>query len=84
MARINTNVSSLTAQKHLGRAHDQLNTALQRLSSGLRINAGADDPAGLIASEVLRAEIGGIQQAVDNSQRAVSIISTAEAALAEV
>jgi flagellin len=61
-----------------------LNDTLQRLSSGLRINRGADDPAGLIASEGLRSEIAGINQAMDNSQRASNVISTAEGALNEV
>lgn len=84
MARINTNVASLTAQRGLSRTQKQLNSTLQRLSSGLRINRGADDPAGLIASEGLRSEISGISQAIDNSQRASNVISTAEGALGEV
>src|SRR4051812_5365705 len=84
MARINTNVSSLTAQRGLAKSQKTLNDTLQRLSSGLRINRGADDPAGLIASEGLRSEISGINQAVDNSQRASNVISTAEGALSEV
>src|SRR4051794_20706329 len=84
MARINTNVSSLTAQRGLAKSQRSLNDTLQRLSSGLRINRGADDPAGLIASEGLRSEIAGINQAVDNSQRASNVISTAEGALSEV
>ncbi|HEV2293618.1 MAG TPA: flagellin [Tepidisphaeraceae bacterium] len=84
MARINTNVASLTAQRGLSRTQKQLNSTLQRLSSGLRINRGADDPAGLIASEGLRSEISGITQAIDNSQRASNVISTAEGALSEV
>src|SRR6185295_15532162 len=50
MSRINTNVSSLIAQTALGRSNAQLQTALSRLSTGLRINSGKDDPAGLIAS----------------------------------
>jgi len=57
---------------------------LQRLSSGLRINAGKDDPAGLIASETLRSEMAGIAQAIDNSERASSVIAMAEGALNEV
>src|SRR4029079_11187009 len=57
---------------------------LQRLSSAVRITRGADDPAGLIASEGLRSEISGIAQAVDNSSRAANVISTAEGALGEV
>jgi flagellin len=84
MARINTNVASLTAQRGLGRANKSLNETLQRLSSGLRITRGADDPAGLIASEGLRSEISGITQAIDNSMRASNVIATAEAALGEV
>src|SRR5688500_19328142 len=84
MARINTNVASLTAQRGLARTQKQLSSTLQRLSSGLRINRGADDPAGLIASEGLRSEMAGINQAIDNSSRASNVISTAEGALGEV
>jgi flagellin len=84
MARINTNVSSLTAQRGLARSQQAMNDTLQRLSSGLRINRGADDPAGLIASEGLRSEISGISQAIDNSSRASNVIATAEGALSEV
>jgi flagellin len=84
MSRINTNVGALTAQKYLQRSNDELQTSLNRLSSGLRINRGADDPAGLIASETLRSEMAGINQAIDNSQRASNVIATAEGALNEV
>lgn len=84
MARINTNVASLTAQRGLSRSNATLNSTLQRLSSGLKINRGADDPAGLIASENLRSEISGITQAIDNSARASNVIATAEGALSEV
>jgi len=84
MSRINTNVSALIAQTNLKRSTEEMNTALERLSSGLRINRGADDPAGLIASESLRAEMKGISQAIDNSQRAMNVIATAEGALNEV
>jgi flagellin len=84
MARINTNVASLTAQRGLNKSQRNLSDTLQRLSSGLRINRGADDPAGLIASEGLRSEIAGINQAIDNSSRASNVISTAEGALSEV
>ncbi|HEY7090830.1 MAG TPA: flagellin [Tepidisphaeraceae bacterium] len=84
MARINTNVASLTAQRGLAKSQKTLSDTLQRLSSGLRINRGADDPAGLIASESLRSEISGITQAIDNSQRASNVIATAEGALGEV
>src|SRR5947199_1398291 len=84
MARINTNVSALTAQRGLAKSQRQLSDTLQRLSSGLKINRGADDPAGLIASEGLKSEIAGINQAIDNSSRATNVISTADGALGEV
>src|SRR6478752_10011849 len=84
MARINTNVASITAQRGLAKSQKTLSDTLSRLSSGLRINSGADDPAGLIASEGLRSEIAGINQAVDNSSRANNVINTAEGALSEV
>jgi flagellin len=74
----------MTAQLHLGRSTADMNRTLQRLSSGLRITRGADDPAGLIASETLRAEMASISQAIDNTQRASNVIATAEGALAEV
>lgn len=84
MARINTNVTALIAQDNLRRANQNLELSLQRLSTGLRINRGADDPAGLIASETLRAEISSMQQAIENSQRAINVIRTTEGALNEV
>ncbi len=84
MARINTNVAALTAQRGLAKSQASLNTSLQRLSTGLRINSGKDDPAGLIASEGLRSELSGINQAIDNSSRATNVIATAEGSLSEV
>jgi len=84
MARINTNIQALTAQTNLARTTNEMNATLKRLSSGLRITRGADDPAGLIASESLRSEIASIGQAIENSQRASNVIATAEGALAEV
>lgn len=84
MSQINTNVASLTAQIALSQNQISLNTTLQRLSTGLRINSGADDPAGLIASEGLKSEIAGINQAVTNSTRAGNVLSTAAGALSEV
>src|SRR6059058_4502306 len=84
MSRINTNIASLAAITQLTRNQNDLATHLQRLSSGLKINSGKDAPAGLIASESLRSEIAGINQAIDNSQRAGNVINTAEGALGEV
>ena len=70
MGRINTNVPALIALNQLQRSSGELQTTLERLSSGLRINRGADDPAGLIVSENLRSEIAGMRQAIANTQRA--------------
>jgi len=84
MARINTNVSSLIAQHNLRQSNNDLEVRLQRLSTGLRINRGADDPAGLIISERMRGEINGIESAVKNAERASNVLATAEASLAEV
>lgn len=84
MTRINTNVNSLVAQKTLARSNSQLQESLNRLSTGLRINKGKDDPAGLIASEVLRSNIISVQRAVTNSERANQLIGTADSALGQV
>ncbi|HEV7299645.1 MAG TPA: flagellin [Tepidisphaeraceae bacterium] len=84
MSTINTNVSSLISQRVLGKNNNTLNTSMQRLSTGLKINSGADNPAGLIASENLRAEKVGITTAIDNAERASNIIGTAEGGLNEV
>ena len=64
MPRINTNVSSLLSQRVLGQNNLQLSNSLERLSTGLRINRGKDDPAGLIASQNLRAEKSSINAAI--------------------
>ena len=84
MTRINTNVSSLVAQNRLQASNKDLQTALTRLSTGLRINSGSDDPAGLIASEALRSEITSLNKSISNTRRASQIISTADSALGQV
>jgi flagellin len=84
MTRVNTNVNSLTAQNRLNRTNIDLQTALTRLSTGLRINSGKDDPAGLIASESLRSDITSINKALTNTNRANQIIGTADSALGQV
>ena len=84
MTRINTNVSSLIAQNTLSRSNNDLQTALGRLSTGLRINNGKDDPAGLIASEALRSDIISVEKAITNSERANQLIATADSALGQV
>ena len=84
MSRINTNVTSLTAQRVLGQNNNSLGQSLSRLSTGLRINRGKDDPAGLIASENLRSEKSGINAALKNSERADQVVNIAEGGLQEV
>ncbi len=84
MSRINTNVTSLIAVSNLNKNNSALQTSLQRLSTGYRINSGKDDPAGLIASESLRAEQQATTTAISNAQRADNIIGTAEGSLGEV
>ncbi|MCK4629162.1 MAG: hypothetical protein KAT56_09165 [Sedimentisphaerales bacterium] len=84
MSRINTNVTSLISTRILTNNTKDMNTSLEKLSTGLRINRGADDPAGLIASENLRKQISGTEAAIKNAERAVTIIGTAEGSLSEI
>jgi flagellin len=84
MSRINTNVSSMLGQRILGQQNRTLNTSLERLSTGLRINRGGDDPAGLIASENLRSQKASISAAIGNAERAEQVINVAEGGLQEV
>jgi flagellin len=84
MATINTNISSLVAQQAFANNTANLNTSLQRLSTGLKINSGADDPAGLIASQALQAQQTGINAAISNANQATNVIGTAEGGLNEV
>ncbi|MCU0976207.1 MAG: flagellin domain-containing protein [Steroidobacteraceae bacterium] len=81
---INTNMLSLNAQRNLSSSQSSLATALQRLSSGLRINSAKDDAAGLAISERFTAQIRGLNQAVRNASDGISLAQTAEGALAEV
>ena len=82
--RINTNVTSMSALRTLGMTNDDMSLTINRLSTGLRITSAADDPAGLIISEGMRAQIKGIEQATRNTQDAVNMAKTAEGALDEV
>jgi len=82
--RINTNMSALNALRNVERASDGFGRSIEKLASGLRINRSADDPAGLIRSEDLRAQIAGLEQAIANSQDAMNLVKTAEGALEEV
>ncbi|MFM9958096.1 MAG: flagellin [Phycisphaerales bacterium] len=84
MSRINTNVSSLIATRVLTQNRDSLNTSLERLSTGLRINRGKDDPAGLIASQNLRAQKTSLGAAIGNAERADQVSNIAEGGLDEI
>ena len=81
---IANNVSSLTAQHNLGRASKGVARSVERLSSGVKVNRGADGPAALVISEKQRAQIAGLQAAIENSEKAVSLVQTAEGALSEI
>jgi flagellin len=81
---INTNTSSLIAADNLNTNQTNLEKSLQQLSSGLQINSAADNPAGLVISQQMLAQITGLNQAASNSQNAVSMTQTAEGALDEV
>jgi flagellin len=82
--RIQNNVEAFNAQRQLVTNSDKLSKAMEKLSSGYRINRGADDAAGLAISEKLRGQIGGLMQASRNANDAVSLVQTAEGALNEV
>jgi flagellin len=84
MTRINTNISSLLAQNSLANSNNELQTAMTRLSTGLKINSGADDPAGLIASTALQNNITSVNSAISNSQLADQMIATADGGLGQV
>ena len=81
--RINTNVTSIMAQRQLGIQSGALSKSLERLSSGMRINKAADDAAGLAISETLKAQITGMYQANANSQDSINLIQTGEGGLNE-
>jgi len=81
---VNTNVLSLNAQRNLSRSDSSLATALQRLSSGLRINSAKDDAAGLAIADRFTTQIRGLNQAVRNANDGISLSQTAESALDEL
>src|SRR5690606_12673396 len=80
---VHTNFASLTTQKNLNRASDDLATSMQRLSSGLRINSAKDDAAGMQIANRLTSQINGLNVAVKNANDGISIAQTAEAAMGE-
>jgi flagellin len=82
--RINNNIPAMTALRNLGTTGAAMQGSINKLSSGLRINSAADDPAGLIISEGMRAQLTGLGKAIQNSQDAVNMSKTAEGALDEI
>jgi len=82
--RINHNVAALNSHRNVVANNNAMGKTLERLSSGLKINRAADSPASLVISEQMRAQIAGLNQAVENSETAVSMIQTTEANMAEI
>ena len=82
--QINTNVAALNSYRNLTGTQGSMQTSLERLSSGLRINRAADDAAGLSISENLRSQVNGLNQATSNAQDGISMVQTAEGAMNEV
>ena len=82
--RINTNISSITALRVLKQNQTKQASSLERLSTGLRINRGSDDPSGLVISEQLRSQLKALDQSISNSQNATNLLNVADAALQEV
>ncbi|MCC8167030.1 MAG: hypothetical protein LIQ31_12980 [Planctomycetes bacterium] len=81
---INNNLSALNTHRNLSRSGSSMSKAIEKLSSGYKINVGADDPSGLIISEQLRSQISGLERAVRNSSEASNLIGIAEGALNEM
>ncbi len=82
--RINNNISALNAHRNLKHNDEKLTRTLERLSSGLQVTRAADGPAKLVISEQMRAQVGGLKQAIDNSETAISLVQTTEANMAEI
>ncbi|MCA6217990.1 flagellin FliC [Ideonella sp. B7] len=81
---INTNIASLNAQRNLSGSQSALSTAMQRLSSGLRVNSAKDDAAGLAIAERMNAQVRGMNVAIRNANDGISLAQTAEGALSKV
>jgi flagellin len=84
MLSLITNMGSLVAQSNLNNANNALNISLQRLSSGLRINSGADDPAGLVISQEQMAQMSGLQAAITNTSKDTNVVQIADGGLNEI
>lgn len=84
MTRIHGNLASLFGAKEAGRSANLLKQSLKKLSTGLAIDSAKDNPAGLIASELLRSDLGALREAIDGATRSAGVLSTADAALGEI
>lgn len=81
---INTNMMSLNSQRSLNKSQQSMQTSLERLSSGLRINRAKDDAAGLAITERITSQVRGLEQAMRNANDGISLVQTAEGALEEI
>ena len=81
---ITNNVGALNARNNLNRSSNALNKSIERLSTGFKVNRGADGPAALVISEKQRAQIAGLRTAIENTEKAVAVVQTAEGALNEI
>lgn len=84
MSVINTNITAMIGQRNLGKSQGELATAMERLSSGLRINSAKDDAAGQAIAHRMSAQITGLSQAQRNANDGISVAQTAEGALGEI
>ena len=84
MTVINTNVGALMARTYATKANDKMQTSMERLSSGLRINSAADDAAGLAVANKMQSQLSGIKMAIRNSQDGISLVQTAESGMSEI
>ncbi len=75
---VNSNISALNAQRHLGKTNSKLAKSIERLSSGLRINKASDDAAGLAIATKLGSQVRGLNQAIRNANNAITLTQTAE------
>lgn len=82
--RINHNIAALDAQRNLAMTTSSISQVMEKLSSGYRINKASDDPAGLVISEQFRAQIAGLNRAIQNSEGSINMIQTAEGSLNEI
>src|SRR5579863_6515509 len=84
MLSILNNSAATQAQQALNSTNNSLSTSLQRLSTGLKINTGADGPAAYVISQAQQAQVAGLNQAISNTNQAVDLVQTGEGALSEV